>query len=276
MRPLAMPKLTRGQRAFATLFGAALLIGGVAYSISQLGIGWDDLRPGPLLVNLLLIQPAIVAFAAVTLRLSGKAIGSDIALVPATRTVGYATFAEILPLPGGAMVRGAALMRAGADLSGAASIVTVTAFLSLSLIVTVAAGALAIGGLDAAIPVVLAGLAGVAFFAWRIFRRAGAGLTAAITAIRLSTIAASGLSVHLALQAIDAPSPLLEALIVSVSGTLGSVVTIVPAGLGIGEAIAAGLATMTSIEPAAAFLALALHRSLALVASLAAALLPGR
>ena len=45
--------------------------------------------------------------------------------------------------------------------------------------------------------------------------------------------------------------------------------------LGIAESTAAALASMTTIAPAAAFLALALHRTLALVASLAAALWPG-
>lgn len=274
MKLPSLPKFTPVQRAFATAFGAALLIGGVVYSIRRLGISWSDINAVPLLINLLLVQPAIVALAAITLRLSGLAVGSDIRLGPAARAVGYATFAEILPLPGGALVRGAALMRAGANLGGAASIVTVTAFLSLALIVFVASAALWLLGTPQALPVMLAGLAGSLLFAWRIHRRAGMRLTAGIIAIRAATITAGALSVFLALGALGAPASFAEALTISVSGTLGSVVTIVPAGLGIGEGIAAALATMTTIAPAAAFLALALHRTLALVASLVPALWP--
>jgi hypothetical protein len=274
VKSLALPKLTPAQKAVASALGAALLIGGVVYSVRRLGIGWRDVNALPLLINLLLVQPAIVALAAITLRLSGRAVGADIRLAPATRAVGYATFAEILPLPGGALIRGAALMRAGADLGGAASIVTATALLSLALIVFIASAALWLLGSPHVVPVLLAGLAGTLLFAWRILRRAGLPLTLGITAIRLATISAGAVSVLLALGALSAPASLGEALVISVSGTLGSVVTIVPAGLGISESIAAALASMTSIAPAAAFLALALHRTLALVASLAAAFWP--
>ena len=269
------PKLSQAQRAIAASIGAAILIAGAVYSVRRLAVGWSDINTAPLLINLFFVQPAILALAAITLRLSGLAVGADIGLMAAARAVGYATFAEILPLPGGALVRGAALMRAGADLGHAARIVTVTAFLSLALIILVASTALFLLGTAEALPLILAGLAATFFFAWRINRRAGLGLTIAVVAIRLGTVAASGLSVFLALRTIAEPGTLIEALIVSVSGTLGSVVTIVPAGLGIGEGIAAALATLTGIAPAAAFLALALHRTLALLASLVAALWPG-
>ncbi|NND20305.1 MAG: hypothetical protein HKN98_17180 [Silicimonas sp.] len=269
-----LPKMTRRQRAIAALLGGLILVGGVVYSIDRLGISLDDVRLAPLLINLVLIQPAILALAVVTLRLSGRAVGSAPTFPAATRAVGYANFAEILPLPGGALVRGAALIQAGANLGGAASIVTTTAFLSLSLIVAIAAAALMLTGTPEALPVMLVALVGLIALSWRISRRAGAALTLAIVAIRLLTVTASAISVWLALRAIGAPAPVSEALIISVSGTLGSVVTIVPAGLGISESIAAGLATMTGIAPPAAFLALALHRTLALVASLGAAFWP--
>lgn len=275
MTPPSLPKLGPTQRALASTLGAAILIAGAAYSISRLDIRWSDIATTPLLMNLFFVQPAIVALAAITLRLSGLAVGAQIALMPAARAVGYATFAEILPLPGGALVRGAALVRAGADIGRAARIVTVTAFLSLALIVAVAASALTFLGTPEALPLAVAGLIATVFFGWRIHRSAGLWLTAAIVAIRLGTVAASGVSVYLALRTLSEAGTLTEALIVSVSGTLGSVVTIVPAGLGIGEGIAAALATLTGIAPAAAFLALALHRTLALLASLVAALWPG-
>lgn len=272
----SLPKLTPAQRNLAAVLGAALLIAGAVYSVRRLDIAWSDIDAAPLLVNLCLVQPAIVALAAITLRLSGLAVGADIALMPAARAVGYATFAEILPLPGGALVRGAALVRAGAAMRRAAGIVTVTALLSLALIVLVAALALVVLGTPEAWPLVIAGFAGTAVLAWRIHRSAGLALTAGIVAVRLATLAAGGISVFLALGALGAPAPLPDAFVVSVSGTLGSVVTVVPAGLGIGEGIAAALATLTSIAPAAAFLALALHRTLALLASLVAALWPGQ
>lgn len=57
-----------------------------------------------------------------------------------------------------------------------------------------------------------------------------------------------------------------DAALYAIAPTLGAAVAIVPAGLGVNEAIAAGLATLIAASSASAFLAIALNRVLGLVA----------
>jgi hypothetical protein len=268
------PTLSPALKLPATILGVALLIGGTFWSLARLDIGWSEVRLLPLVANLVLAQSALLAIAAITLRLSAKAVGTEIGFREALRFVAFATFAEILPLPGGALVRGAALMRSGASLGGATSIVTLTAILSLALLVAMSAAALIGLGTPEALPVLGLALVGLLASFAVIARRAGFALSLAILAIRLFTAAAGAVSIYLALVTLAQPAGILEAALLTVSATLGSAVMVIPAGIGISEGIAAGLATLTNVAPEAAFLAVAIHRALGLLASLMVVLWP--
>lgn len=263
-----LPKLPPALRLPATLIGAALLVGGCYWAVSRLDLDPGDLRLGPLLMNLIVVQTIILAIAATTLRISARVIGRALTFRTALNTVAYANFAEILPLPGGALVRGAALMQSGASLGHATSIVTLTAILTLALLISLSSAALILLGTPEAwvtLAVALAALIGTLAMIWR---RAGARLALAVLGIRLVTAAAGATSIYLALSALSEPGNWIEAALLTVAASLGSAVAVIPAGLGISESIAAGLAALTSVPPAAAFLAVALHRALGLLASL--------
>ena len=215
-------------------------------------------------------RPATSAFCcSITLGLSARVVGTQIGFRKALSTVAYANFAETLPIPGGALVRGAALMGSGASLGQATSVVTLTAILTLCLLASLSAAALAILGTSSAWLVLAVTLAGLLVSLAAIRRRAGTSLTLSVLGVRLLTAAIGAVSVYLALATLSEPSAFIEAVILTVSASLGAAVAIVPAGVGISESIAAGLAALTSVAPAAAFLAIALHRALGLLASLA-------
>jgi hypothetical protein len=199
---LSLPKLPPKLRLPATVLGLAIIVAGSIWSISGLGITWSDMRPGPLLLNLLVVQPLILAIASVTLSLSARAIGSTVGFRGGLTTVAYATLAEVLPLPGGALVRGAALMKSGATLRDATSIVTVTAVMSLALLVSLSAAALAMLGTTQAWIVVAPSLAALVISLEFVRRRAGLRLTLAMLAIRIVTAVAGAGSVYLALAAL--------------------------------------------------------------------------
>jgi hypothetical protein len=55
-----------------------------------------------------------------------------------------------------------------------------------------------------------------------------------------------------------------DAAVFSVAGVAGSAASIVPAGLGVNESVAALLAPLASVPPAAAYLAATLNRAVAL------------
>ena len=271
----AIPKLSPRLRFSATLLGATMLAGGALWSLARLDLGIGQINPKPLFINLLLVQPILLAIAAITLRLSALAVGTTFAFGDALKYVSYATLAEILPLPGGALVRGAAIVKSGASLAAATSIVTVTAILSLGLLIALSASSLIALGTPEAWPILTLALIALLVTFGMIARRAGIVLALAILGIRMATTAAGVVAIFLSLASIGQPSGVLEAALLTVSATLGSAVAIVPAGLGISEGIAAGLASLTSVPPAAAFLAVAIHRALGLLVSWVVVLVAG-
>lgn len=265
---LRLPHLPPRLRLPATILGAVLLVGGSAWSVVRLNLTWSEVRTAPLLANLLVVQPMLLAVASFTLGLSARVLGTRIGFRHGLNTVSYAAFAETLPLPGGAMVRGAALMGSGASLGQAAGIVTLTAVLTLALLIALSAGALALLGTSEAWAVLALALAALAVTLGLIWQRAGTVLSLSVLGIRVVTAAIGAVSIYTALAALGQPAGLLEAVLLTVSASLGAAVAIVPAGVGISESIAAGLAALTTVAPEAAFLAVALHRALGLIASL--------
>ena len=265
---LGMPEMPRPLRRLATMLGGLLLIGGVVWSMARLDLSLNELQLAPLVINLLLVQPTILAIASLTLGISARVIGSRIGFGDGLTAVSYASFAEILPIPGGALVRGAALMRAGANLRGATYVITLTAILTLTLLGALSSGALMLMGTSQAWPVLIAMIVVTLVILYSIATRVSLGITASVLGVRLVTAAVGATSIYFCLAAISEQSGVLEAALLTISGSLGTAVSIVPAGIGISEAIAAGLATLTDIRPEAAFLAVALHRVLGLAVSL--------
>ncbi|MEL6167667.1 MAG: hypothetical protein AAFR35_03190 [Pseudomonadota bacterium] len=249
--------------------GFLLLLGGTVWSVRLLDLDFWSLRPVPLVINLLVFAPLVLMVAAVTLRQTAAALGRQIPLRRAVAIVAHANVAELLPIPGGALVRGAALVQAGATMGDATRMVVITAVLTLSL--SVACSALAFVWLGQPIGwlLVAGGGASAAVSAVLIWRKAGLWLTTGIVAIRFVTIGLSTVAVWLSFSALAHPASLVEAALLVVSATLGTAVSIVPAGLGINEAIAAGLARLVAIDAAAAFLAVALNRVVGLAAGAA-------
>ena len=137
-----------------------------------------------------------------TLRLTAAALGREIRLRAALHTVAAANVAELLPLPGGAMVRGAALMRAGAGAGESARLVTLTALLTLSMTVASAAPA---------VPVLAAGLAGMTAILAVLSRGTGPRIPAAMVMVRIATMAAGVLCLWASFAMLAMPVSLAEA-----------------------------------------------------------------
>lgn len=255
-----------------TVLGAILMLGGSIWSIQNLELQWSELVWLPLLANLFIGQAALLVVAAISLQLSARISDAHLSFRDSLRTVSYANFAELLPIPGGAMVRIAALKAAGARLNVATSVIALTAVLMLAMLVSLSALLLAMTGTTVAWIVFATGVGGFLVTFWLIARRAGIIMAVLIFLVRIATTIAGIAVLKLAFDSIAQTNTLIEVAILSVSATLGNAVAIAPSGLGIGEAIAASLATLTTIAPAAAFLAVALSRSLGLILSMVFAL----
>ena len=260
-----------------TLLGAAIFVTGLVWAVRVLGLRPADLAPLPALLILLVLSPANTAVAARTLQITGRAVGTALPFGAAFDICAIGALSELLPLPGGAIVRGAGLVRHGAAAAATTVMITLTSVLTLAMTSALAGLALAGFGrpaLGAAVAAVAA--AGLAITGALIARRAGLRALAAMLAIRLATIALTVLRLTAAFAALHLSAGLAEAALLTVSGTLGSAVAIVPAGFGINEAIAGAIAAIAAVSPAAAFLAVALNRVLGLAGNALIVLRPRR
>lgn len=249
-----------------TVTAAGLFFVGLGFSITSLDLRWDQVSLTAILL-IIVLGPFSLALAAMSLQLTARAVGRHIGFLNGVAVSAIGSIAELLPLPGGAMVRGAALMRAGAGLRESTWIVTLTAVLTLGMAAVLASLPLIAAGSVTGYAFLGGGAAGTFLSIMWIMRRTGLVVAAAMIATRLGILALGVVRVSAAFAAIGLPVGPIEAGLFVISTALGTTVAIVPAGLGVSEAIAAALASLIEVPPAAAFLAVALNRALGLCVS---------
>ena len=255
------PRIRFGLR----VFGLTLLVFGAVWSITTLELDWRSLSLFDLLLNFLLLTPLNLVLAALSFLVTARAVGRDLSGAQSLQIVATANLAELLPLPGGALVRGAALVDAGASVADSTRIVILTSLLMLTMLLTFSATALALS--VSPIWGVIAGASALGLLAVLVLlaRRVAARHIFAMVGVRALTLVLTVIRLIFAFAALGAALQWLDAVVYSAAPTLGTAVAIVPAGFGISELIAAGLATLVAGSSATAFLAVALNRVLGLV-----------
>ena len=247
-----------------TVMAALVFLAGVGVAASMLDIDSADLSLLPLAVIVLAIVPASMALGAVSLQLSARALGRRMRFPDAIATTAYAAIAELLPLPGGAVVRGAALTRSGASLGSSSAMVTVMAIMTLCMRILPTGVAMGAWGITVGWALVAACVAGLGGTVGWLFLRTDAGVVAGFLAVRLASVALAAAHFMAGFLALGIALSPLEAVIFTAAGTIGNAATIVPAGLGITEGIASALALLMGVSPAAAFLVVAVNRLIGL------------
>ncbi|MEM9971974.1 MAG: hypothetical protein AAF762_12870 [Pseudomonadota bacterium] len=242
--------------------GIAVVLIGAIWAVASLGLTWSDLSLFHLALNLFLLTPALLVVAALSFKITALALRRDVSNSLAIHTVAAANVAELLPLPGGALVRGGALVKLGAGVGEATRAVLLTALLTLAL--TVMLSGVALGMLSNALWywVAVGALAAVFVVLGLLGRHVAPRYLPAMVAVRLVTLLLTVCRLVAAFGALGADLGWIEATLYAVAPTLGTAVGIVPAGLGVNEAIAAGLATIIAGPAATAFLSVALNRAL--------------
>lgn len=223
-------------------------------------------KPGLVAVLVLVATPSTLVLNAVQYRTMAAALDHRIGVRSAMRVSIVATLVNYLPIPapGGIAVRTAALAKRGSTLRSAISINAITGLLWAGLAGVVAGLALlaepdlaARGGVTAAVGVVLVLVSGV------LVRRIGTQWRRIYVEMLLTQAAlvlTSGVRVWLSLAAIGQSESLGAALAISGSTVIAALVGIAPAGLGLREAIAGGLAAAVAVPVAAAVAASAVDR----------------
>lgn len=258
------------QRPLLMLALAGFAIG-CALSISSLELAPERLRIAPLVTMMLAAIPLSIAYSAVSMMQLAGAGKVRMGFGEALRVSVLAQAAELLPLPGGAMVRTAALMGRGCSTVRSTELV-----MGVSLM-WIACGALAAGiALAGAGPAAWllagAGAAGMLATCLWLSLRYSAGFAVGALLLRIAGVALVAWRMTLAFAIIGIAITWLDAGTFAFATILGSAAALVPAGLGVGEGLAALLAAPAGLSAASAFLAAALSRVAGLAVNLVLAL----
>lgn len=251
------------KKPFTIVIGTLFLVG-LIWSFNAMSIGPSRLHYLPALVTFVVMGPIGIAYGAIGLTLLARIAGTRISFGSAWSTAGYAQLAESLPIPGGAIVRTLALNKAGSNTLKSAALVTGAAILWVAMSMVGAGIALLRQEHFAAAIFLVAGCAIILpILGWMIVR-AGLGIALQMLSHRLLGLLLMCVRMLLAFAIIGMTVPFDTALFFSFANIAGSASSITPAGLGIGEAIAAAMAGLVQVAPAAAFLAIALNRIVSL------------
>jgi hypothetical protein len=245
------------------LFAIALLVFvvGLTLAVRNLDVRPREFAWTPLLVNLLVSTPIAFLLTVWGLQLSARTIGHSIGFRRAIQATAFGTIAELLPLPGGVMARSAALAQAGASPLDIVHVLSMNALLWFGLIALMAGAAMGLARQPAAALVFTAiGLPAVIASLVSFRRRASLALLGTLLVQRLSSLAINVVRMLVGFAILrDALSPE-EAMWLAAANSLGSFSSLLPSGLGVGEALAALAALAIAVPAASAFAVAAINR----------------
>jgi len=240
---------------------------GLFLSLASTSIKWSQVNWFALLLVVCAGVPAMTVANAYEYQVSARILRLPIGAAHALRTTVLATAANLLPLPGGSLVRTKGLMNAGG--SGrraiAVTIGMAIAWLGVALLMAGVLGGLRVA---AAIGVGAVGILVLATATMLLRRVAGSDrlrslLGQVALAELMATIATAGriwlvgaaLGTHVGLGAF----------VLGAAPVLGAIVVVVPAGLGVRELVAAGTAPAIGLDPGVGYLITALDRIAGLI-----------
>jgi len=262
-------------RVRALLLGVAVLgfAGGIVLALRARPATLENLDWRPLLALVSLALPAAVLGNAYEFSLSARLIGRRVSFRTALETTILGNAASLLPLPGGTVVRVVALRAAGGSLQRGTYATVFVLLVWVGTAFAYAGAWLLVLGKPLGMVFGLVGLVALAACLASAVRWIGAWRTPLqLLATKVVLVVLDAIRLYLCLLALSAPASFAQASALTVSGVVGSAVTIVPAGLGVREAVAAALGSVVALAPAACFLAASLNRLLGLAAALPTAL----
>jgi hypothetical protein len=253
------------------LLAIVAVVAGCGWSLENLELRWSDVRWAPLLTIAAVVVPLSIAYSALNMMLMGHAAKVPMGFRQGVKVSVFAQLAEILPIPGGALVRGAALVRAGSSTARSAELVIAFSLLWISCGAAGAGIALAELGWPAHTLTAGGGASALAICGW-LAARFGVHVAVTAAALRVLGVALVAWRFVLAFAVIGVAMPWVDSPTFAFAVILGSAASLIPAGLGVSEGLSALIAQPAGVAPAAAFLAAALSRLLGLAVNIVLAL----
>jgi hypothetical protein len=239
-----------------------------AWRSSGLAIG--DVEAVPILVSLVVAAPLSLALKAAEYRLSAAVVGQSPGRSRSLDVAVVSSAANLLPLPGSLIVTVRSLSEDGATYGGAIGAGAVPGLAWLGVTGLVGGAAIAVEGpatLGALTMVggVMAGIGAGALVRRAVPASQRARLGVRIIAVEVGWLAVSALRLGLAVSALGVSVTAAQALALSVAGALTVAIGFFPGGLGIREALIAGLAPLIGLPLDTGVLVGALDRVIWLV-----------
>jgi uncharacterized membrane protein YbhN (UPF0104 family) len=247
---------------------AALLIfvGGLVVSVMEYPDLLSSLNWGPVLLVAAIGVPLTMLFNALEFSVTARLLGRRVPFIRALKITIVGTAANMLPLPGATMVRIAGLKDAGASYGQGilVSMLVILAWLAISL--AYSGGWLAVGGqVPLGLVMLCAGLVLLpVVMVWGRKLCRGWVTPAKVVLIRAALVLIDAAQLYFCLAAIGQSPSFVQASALTVTAVLGAGVSIVPAGLGVRETIAAAMGPVIGLAPSGAFLAAAASRIIGL------------
>lgn len=195
-------------------------------------------------------------------KVAGALVGNKISNSAAIRIAVLSTAANLLPIPGGPLVRAKALMDEGTRPPRAilVTMLMAGAWLATSLLLAGLFGGLERSAAAALVAIgVLIGIGVGTVLGARIIKSNHLARLGAVAAVELLATLATGFRIWLVAEALGLDVGT-GALVLGVAPVLGAAVVFVPAGLGVRELIASLAAPAIGLDPAMGFLIAAVDR----------------
>lgn len=252
----------------ATAFAVGLYLSYKAMPNVVLSLKWK-----PFLVVLLVGVPMTQMASAVEMILMGRLVNRNFTLPESLRIAIVGGAANMLPIPGGAIVRVAALKGRGAGVAEGVRVTIAVGILWIGVAFLYSGVWMLPFNMMLALCMSLGGIVSLALGVWlglKQYRRKF--VVVQIIALKLFGTVLDSIRLMLCLWALGEMVGFSVGAVLAASSVTGSAVSIVPAGLGIREGMSALLASFMMLSAATGFLAAALNRIAELLILLPAAL----
>lgn len=235
---------------------------GLYVSFQHLNVDWKQLSYGYLVIVLLITQPLLIFLNSLELKLCAVASNAKMTIRDSVYISSSATIANIMPLPAGLVLRGAALIKGGGKTAMVSKVLLIAALMWIFVAITVSGAVIASGSL--AILVMAMGLAAISLLLVYTCQLSNLKTALGFLSVRVLMVCILTVQLKFCFAVLSVDVNLQSAAVYVVSGIAGAVVSIVPAGLGITESSGALLAKLDGASSSLAYVVLSLNRLIGL------------
>ena len=248
-------------RGYGLALALLVFAGGLVWSVNSVPDLGDRIRFAPLLLLLVIGAPVGTLLNSVEMYAISRIAGGPMTWRTSFEITVYTSAANMLPLPGGAIAKLAAMKVHGVGIARGSTMIVLSAAIWGGLAFLYSGGALLwLGHGRVAAAFALAGL-GLLLLGGFGFARFGKWrLVGVIALMRIVSFPLEAFRYMLALIAVGASVGFVQSSIFVVASFIASLVVFAPSGLGVGESTAALLSSLIGISAALGFVAAALGR----------------